>query len=458
MLICCHTGKPDWGNGPKGEGRLFRIRYTDAQVAQPVASFPISPTETMIAFDRPLDPKAWDSVARYTTIEAGHYVSAADRLETMRPGYAVVQLQQKQRRKAYPVTDSRMTEDRSALILTTVPRTEAYHYAQALPGGIDLAHDLSGLSVQWQSSSNAAWSGWLPQVNLEASRYFTRGSHFHRALWSGLDAPGKLTLKGQMNLWQMLTPAVQPRANLGYELEPEEVTLTFRSDARLDVQCDLAKVKRLSDEAVEVTWRAPDSATWLPFECSVSTPAHKLEVTYRTSRDARERPFPTGRCLMPFAQRAPDIVDSLDIPQLAGGNFEAGHQLFLGKAACATCHQFRGEGVRVGAELGNLIHRDYDSVLRDLIDPNATINPDTIGYTALLDNGRAINGTRISESDEELQLATPGGKIEVIRKADLESLKPMPTSLMPAGLDKSLTKDEIRDLMTYLLTEPPAKK
>ena len=458
LLVCCHTGKPDWGNGPQGAGRLFKIRYTKANAPIPVASFPLSPTETMIAFDRAVDKDSWQAAARHSAIEAGHFVGAADRLETMRPGYAIVQLQQKQRRSTLPVINTSISDDQSAVILSTAPRIEAFNYAQALPGGIDLAHDLSGAAIHWTGQSGSSWKGWWPQLNLEASQFFLRGSRFHQSLWSKLATPGTLTVQGQLNLWQVLTPAVQPRANLGYQLQPEEVTVTFRSDAKLNVAIENAKVHRLSETAVEVTWSAADAKSWLPFVCTISTPAKRLEVTYRTQRDNRERAFPTGRCLMPFARPAPDIVDSLDVPQLAGGDFEAGHKLFNGKAACATCHQFRGEGVRVGADLGNLVHRDYDSVLRDLLDPNATINPDTIGYTALLESGRAINGTRISETDEELQLATPGGKVESIRKSELESLKPMQNSLMPVGLDKSLSKEELRDLMTYLLTEPKNDK
>ena len=29
MLVCCHSGPPDWGTGPKGKGRIFKISYTD---------------------------------------------------------------------------------------------------------------------------------------------------------------------------------------------------------------------------------------------------------------------------------------------------------------------------------------------------------------------------------------------------------------------------------------------
>ena len=28
LVVCCHSGSPDWGNGPKGEGRIFKISYT----------------------------------------------------------------------------------------------------------------------------------------------------------------------------------------------------------------------------------------------------------------------------------------------------------------------------------------------------------------------------------------------------------------------------------------------
>ena len=46
------------------------------------------------------------------------------------------------------------------------------------------------------------------------------------------------------------------------------------------------------------------------------------------------------------------------MPEIAGGNWPAGRALFNGTAAGATCHELRGEGKRVGPELGNLVHRE----------------------------------------------------------------------------------------------------
>ena len=36
LYVCCHSGPPDWGTGPKGEGRIFKITYTDPKAPQPI--------------------------------------------------------------------------------------------------------------------------------------------------------------------------------------------------------------------------------------------------------------------------------------------------------------------------------------------------------------------------------------------------------------------------------------
>ena len=45
------------------------------------------------------------------------------------------------------------------------------------------------------------------------------------------------------------------------------------------------------------------------------------------------------------------MVSSL--PEIAGDNWQAGRDLFKGKATCAACHQLRCDGVVVGPDLGN---------------------------------------------------------------------------------------------------------
>jgi putative heme-binding domain-containing protein len=91
----------------------------------------------------------------------------------------------------------------------------------------------------------------------------------------------------------------------------------------------------------------------------------------------------------------------------AGGNWANGKTLYHGKATCFTCHTMHGEGHAVGPDLGNTPHRDYASVLRDIHDPGATINPDAVAYQVTTKSGAVAVGTRVGESDTELKIASP---------------------------------------------------
>ncbi|HSH94915.1 MAG TPA: c-type cytochrome [Roseimicrobium sp.] len=456
LVVCCHSGPPDWGNGPKGEGRIFKISYTDKSAPQPVATWASSETETVVEFDRTLGPASWGGVGATTTVESGRYVAAGDSIETMRPGYAVVKVQQGIVRGKEPVKSVRPGADGRSLVVQTDRRDTAVNYGLSIGGRYELAYDLSGVSAYWKGLEKAGWSGWLPHPDLTVAREFSNGSSTHDALWQKLSTRGSLTLKTQLDLWQMLIPATQPGSRLDYTPEPETVTVTFKSDAALQViaRAPGVTMQRFGKGEARITVADVREDRWLPVTLTLATPATRLDVSYTTTRDPRPRTLSTRRFLMPFAVPARHESEVRAIPELAGGNWKSGQELFNGKAACATCHQLRGTGFRVGPELGNLVHRDYDSVLKDIVQPGATINPDAVGYVITTRDGESVTGTRLGETDTELQIAQPGGLIAKIRKSDILKSEAMSISLMPEGLDKILTKEELRDLMTYLLTEP----
>jgi putative heme-binding domain-containing protein len=454
LVIACHTGAPDWGNGPTGEGRLFKISYTNPAAPQPVLTWPASETETVIAFDRPLDAAAWSEVARRTTIDSGRHVAAADRFETIRPGYAVVKAQQNEPRGAVVVKSARLAPDRRSIGFTTASRVSAVNYAVAVANEFDVDHDLSGVIAEWQGANDGRWSGWLPHADFVAAREFTQASATHDALWRHTAARGTLTLRTQLDLWQMLQPATQTGSRLDYVPEPETVTVVFRSDGPLRLEAPGANVERTSEREIRLTLAGPQENQWLPVTLAVATPASTLDVSWHTSRDARPRALGTKRFLVPFAQPGARDLAPRAIPEIEGADWHAGRTLFNGKAACATCHELRGEGKRVGPELGNLVHRDYASVLLDIAEPNATINPDGVGYVVTTKAGESFVGTRLGESAYELQIAQVEGTVARIKKSAIAKTEPMTVSLMPPGLEKTLTPTELRDLMAYLLTIP----
>jgi putative heme-binding domain-containing protein len=456
LVICGHSGRPDWGNGPTGTGWIFKIRHTDTAAPQPVLMWPANETQAIVALDRPLTSAAAETLAARAQGEYGRYVAAADRWEFDRPGYAVVQMQQRQPRNSLPVKAVRPTSDGRGLSIETAPRLDAVNYAFTLGGGtIDLAHDLSGLAVHWRGEDSTIWSGWLPHPDFAAARQFTRASGSHDELWNRIATPGKLTLRGQLDLFNMLQPATQPGSRLDYTPQPETVTVMFRSDAALHLHADGATVERIGDRESRLVASAPMEERWQSIRLELATPAERLDVSFFTDRDPRPRALATRRFLVPFARPGTRDVPAREIPEIASGDWHSGREVFRGKGACANCHAFRGAGFPLGPDLSNLAHRDYASVLRDVIDPSAVINPDAIGYVVMLDDGEIVTGARLAETADQLHLAQAGGRILKLRKSDIDQTEPMTISLMPAGVDKVLSPAELRDLLTYLLSDEP---
>ena len=55
---------------------------------------------------------------------------------------------------------------------------------------------------------------------------------------------------------------------------------------------------------------------------------------------------------------------------------------------CIKCHRLGGAGGSIGPDLSNISQRDYESVLKDIVNPSAAINPDYVAYTITMKDGR----------------------------------------------------------------------
>src|ERR1051325_7926099 len=119
LYVCCHSGQPDWGTGPTGEGKIFKISYTDPKAPQPVIAWASSAMETRIAFDKPIDPSVTNGLVGQT-IEFGEFVRAADRFEVLKPPYKVVSQQESTPRGKLKIVAARLA-NKNTLALATDP-------------------------------------------------------------------------------------------------------------------------------------------------------------------------------------------------------------------------------------------------------------------------------------------------------------------------------------------------
>lgn len=130
------------------------------------------------------------------------------------------------------------------------------------------------------------------------------------------------------------------------------------------------------------------------------------------------------------------------------GNADAGHQVFVKR--CAVCHQLNKEGKPIGPDLSALTDKSPRALLTAILDPNRAVENKYISYLAVTADGLTFNGLLASESGESLSLVQSDGKAKTLLRAELEELISTGKSLMPEGLEKDMTPQNLADVMAYL--------
>lgn len=138
-------------------------------------------------------------------------------------------------------------------------------------------------------------------------------------------------------------------------------------------------------------------------------------------------------------------------PLLRGGDPNNGHQLFLGKLACATCHRVGKHGGLAGPDLTRLgAIRSGRDIIESLIVPSATLAQGYETYQVTLIEGESLTGVRVRQPDDSFVMRDSSGAETRIEPAQIAKVERLQTSLMPDGLISNLAEQEIRDLLGYL--------
>ncbi len=437
LVVTCHSGPPDWGTGPKGEGRLFKISWTGRAAAQPVAAWPSGPLEVKVAFDRALDAGAKPEAA----IVFGEYVGAGDRHETLRPPYKVLEEQARSPRVAMKVAGAALSGDRRTLTLTTASHPWLATYAVTVKGAtdvpVDLAYDLSGAEASWtpEGVADPAWSGWVPHPDPEVVRAFLRGSAEHERYLDFLSRPGRLSLR-----WQAVLPGKRARVGLS-------------SNAAFTVTWDRLEAKGPS---VEIAADVTAEPAVVAVEVRTGGAPLEFRAWFRPEGDPFTKALRPEHFRIPWAapHRPPRPAAKEAASPLGKGDWSRGKALFTGEAKCSQCHSLRGEGGKAAPDLSNLIHWDPARILKDIVEPNATINPDYVNHLVELKDGRRLAGVILTEGSDRLRIVDAEAKETIVSRGDVKQLKPSSLSIMPEGL-KALGDGKLADLLEFLSREKP---
>jgi putative membrane-bound dehydrogenase-like protein len=131
------------------------------------------------------------------------------------------------------------------------------------------------------------------------------------------------------------------------------------------------------------------------------------------------------------------------------GDAPRGRAVF--KRECAGCHKLEGVGYELGLPLQNVKTRGAEGLLLQILDPNREVNPTYLNYTVLTMAGRLITGVITSETATSITLTRADGEQDTVLRHDIDELISSELSIMPEGLEEKITKQEMADVIQYLL-------
>ena len=135
------------------------------------------------------------------------------------------------------------------------------------------------------------------------------------------------------------------------------------------------------------------------------------------------------------------------------GHADKGRQVFL--KSCSTCHRLDREGTPVGPDLFGIRTQPKEAILLHILIPEYEITPGFGAYMIETSDGRIEAGLLVGETANQVTLRAALGREETILRSDIESLALSKLSLMPQELEKTMSRQDLADLLSYLKGEAP---
>jgi putative heme-binding domain-containing protein len=118
-------------------------------------------------------------------------------------------------------------------------------------------------------------------------------------------------------------------------------------------------------------------------------------------------------------------------------------------STCAKCHSPQQGRPRIGADLSGINNKTKEELLNSIMNPSASIEPRFTNYIITTKDGRIHDGILGNETPGAITLRNADGDVTILRR-NIAEIRASSISLMPDGMEKSLSKQQVADLIAYL--------
>ena len=178
-------------------------------------------------------------------------------------------------------------------------------------------------------------------------------------------------------------------------------------------------------------------------------PSHLTDLK-KMGKGARiAKTIDTPPLLTEEAAKALDTIFAKFTALAPKGDPNAGKAL---SALCMACHQIGSAGGQIGPNLSGAGAMGLEAVLRNILTPNAAMEPGYRIFRVEMKNGDLIDAFFVSEDKDAVVIRQAGLPDRRVPKADIRNTKFIRRSLMPEGLLDALQDQQVADLLAYLMT------
>jgi putative membrane-bound dehydrogenase-like protein len=209
----------------------------------------------------------------------------------------------------------------------------------------------------------------------------------------------------------------------------------------------------LRREVAEAMLRQPDRVRFLLGELEAKRVApgdldipSKNRLLKHVQTDIRQRAVKLLKDSIPEERK--QVLERYREALTRKGDAKRGREVF--RQNCATCHRIADVGVIVGPDISDTRTKTPEMLLQDILNPNAAIDANYVNYTVVTKSGKEITGFIAAESASSLTLRRAENQTDLVLRQDIDEIRSTGVSLMPEGLEKTITLEQMADLISFL--------
>ena len=125
------------------------------------------------------------------------------------------------------------------------------------------------------------------------------------------------------------------------------------------------------------------------------------------------------------------------------------------KKLCMQCHKAGNEGQEVGPAFVTVKDKTPEELMVQILDPNREINQKYVNHRILTKSGVIVDGILLSDTATSVTLRRAKGETDTILKVSIEKMITTGVSLMPEGLEKGISVQDMADLIAFIRSQKP---